>query len=530
MTGVLLGTIVTVISAVVPSLRAGRVRPIAAMREQAIDRSATSQSRRIAGAVLLGLTLLALVGGQLTDGRGGLILLGTSFALAIITAVVIGPVVARPIARVLGSRPMGIVVIILGGLVALSAVGTLLGAVRSPGLIVVAALLGLFAWGLIGSGIAARGTTGRIAKENARRNPNRTSTTALALTIGVAIVAGIGTMLWSLIDTFTGAVRDGTKSPYLVAASNFVGFPPAVEDAIAKVPGVTATSGFRQGTFQIDGDSKGVAIVNPIVIGEVTDLGSVKGDLAALQQKGSIAVATTTMTTRGWSLGQQVPLEFANGTSLSGRIVATYDRPEVLGNVYYLAGPATFEGVSTFPFVSLIWVQTDPSVNAATIEKAAAAALAPYPSAEFVTKSEFVNRQILQVAPILGIIGALLAMSFIIAMVGIANTIKLSTIERTHELGLLRAVGMQRQQVRSMIRWEAIIVAMLGTALGLVIGLGYGAALVSRASDDGSIKLAVPWFAVPMLALLAMGVGLLAAARTGRKAAKTDILQAIATA
>jgi putative ABC transport system permease protein len=121
-------------------------------------------------------------------------------------------------------------------------------------------------------------------------------------------------------------------------------------------------------------------------------------------------------------------------------------------------------------------------------------------------------------------------MSFLIAMIGIANTIKLSTLERTHELGLLRAVGMQRAQVRSMIRWEAIIVALLGTAIGLLIGIGYGAALVSKASDDDSIKLAIPWFGVPLLALLAMGVGLAAAARTGRRAARIDVLQAIATA
>jgi putative ABC transport system permease protein len=315
-----------------------------------------------------------------------------------------------------------------------------------------------------------------------------------------------------------------------VAASNFFGFPASVEDDIAKVPGVTATSAWRQGTFRIDDDSKSVAIVNPATITKVADLGSVRGDLGAMSQVGSIAVADTAMKTNGWSLGQEIPLAFANGTTRTGRIAATYSRPGAIGNTYYLAGPATFEGVPSFPFISLIWVQTDPKADGAAIERAAEAALAQYPSAEFVTKSEFVNRQILQVLPILGIIGALLAMSFLIAMIGIANTIKLSTLERTHELGLLRAVGMQRAQVRSMIRWEAIIVALLGTAIGLLIGIGYGAALVSKASDDDSIKLAIPWFGVPLLALLAMGVGLAAAARTGRRAARIDVLQAIATA
>lgn len=528
--GLALGTVVTLVSAVVPSLRAGRVRPLAAMREQAVDRTAASRSRRISGLVLLGLTVAALVSGQFTDGDGGLILLGLSFLLAVLTAVVIGPVVARPVAGVLGSRPMAVIVIVLGGLVGVIALGSLAGAVRAPALAPVAVVMGLFAWGLIGSGIAAQGTTGRIARENARRNPSRTSTTALALTIGVAIVAGIGTMLWSLIFTFTGTVREGTRAPYLVAASNFFGFPASVEGDIAKVPGVTATSSWRQGTFRIGEDSKSVAIVNPATITEVADLGSVRGDLEAMSQAGSIAVADTAMKSNGWRLGQDVALAFANGTTRTGRIAATYSQPGAIGNTYYLAGPATFEGVPSFPFISLIWVQTDPKADAAAIERAAEAALAPYPSAEFVTKSEFVNRQILQVLPILGIIGALLAMSFLIAMIGIANTIKLSTLERTHELGLLRAVGMQRAQVRSMIRWEAIIVALLGTAIGLLIGIGYGAALVSKASDDDSIKLAIPWFGVPLLALLAMGVGLAAAARTGRRAARIDVLQAIATA
>jgi putative ABC transport system permease protein len=528
--GIVLGVVVTLLSAIVPSLRAGRVRPLAAMREQAIDRSAASRPRRVAGVVMLAITIALLVAGELMSGNGALWLVGTSFALGIVTAVVIGPVVARPVAKVLGGRAAGVVVIVLGALVGLSAVAALVAAVTSPALVILAGLLGLFAFGLVQSGLAAQGTTGRIARENARRNPTRTSTTALALTIGVAIVAGIGTLLWSLIGTFTGAVRDGTKAPYLVASSNFIGFPAAVEDALEKVPGITATSSYRFGTVRIDGDSKGVAIVNTSVIDQMADLGRVRGNLGDLADPDTIAIAETAMENNGWTLGQNLELGFANGTTRSARIAATYENQEVLNNAYYLADAAAFAGVPGNPFVNLIWVQVDSNAKAADIEKAADAALAEFPSAEFVTKNQFVGRQLAQVGPIFGIIGLLLAMSFLIAMIGIANTIKLSTLERTHELGLLRAVGMQRGQVRSMIRWEAIIVALLGTAIGLVIGIGYGAALVSKASSDDTIKLSIPWFGVPALSLLAMSVGLAAAARTGRKAAKIDVLDAIATA
>lgn len=527
--GITLGVVVTLLSAVVPSLRAGRIRPMAALREQAVDRSATSRARRVAGIAMLVVTVAMLIAGELMSGNPALYLVGGSFALGIVTAVVIGPVIARPVAKVLGGRPAGIVVIVLGALVALGAVAMLVGALQNPILVLAAAIMGLLAYGLIQSGIAAQGTTGRIAKENARRNPSRTSTTALALTIGVAIVAGIGTLLWSLIGTFTGAVRDGTKAPYLVASSNFIGFPTAVEGAIAKVPGVTATSAFRFGTFRIDDDSKGVAVVNTDVITQMADFGRIRGEIGELKDPNTIAVAETAMKSNNWKIGQNVELTYANGATRTARIAATYENPEVLNNTYYMAGEQSFADVPGNPFISLVWVQIDPKAKKADIETAADAALAEYPSAEFVTKNEFVNRQLAQVGPIFGIIGLLLAMSFLIAMIGIANTIRLSTLERTRELGLLRAVGMQRGQVRSMIRWEAIIVALLGTAIGLVIGIGYGAALVSKASTDDTISLSIPWFAVPALALLAMAVGLAAASRTGRRAAKIDVLQAIAT-
>jgi putative ABC transport system permease protein len=527
--GMILGVTVTVLSAIVPSLRAGKIKPMAALREQAVDRSATSRVRKIVGVVLIVATAGVFALGQTGKGNGALIALGFSFLLAIITAIVIGPVVARPLAGVLGGRVSGAFIIVLGGLVGLMAFGALVRAAKAPGAIVAAPLLGLFAFGLVQAGLAAQKTQGALARENARRNPARTSTTALALTIGVAIVAGIGTMLWSLIGTFTSAVEDGTKAPYLVASNGFLGFPNSVQRDIAAIPGVTKTSQLKQTSFQIDGDTKSVAVVNGDALSDLVDVGRVTGDFAKLTDGKHIAVAEESMKINGWKLNDSVKVGFSNGTESTVAIAATYEKPGPLNNTYYLAGPAAFKGFVTNPFINLIWVQTDGKTSAKAIEAAADKALEQYPSAEFVTKDQFVNRQLSQVGPIFGVIGLLLAMSFLIAMLGIANTIKLSTLERTRELGLLRAVGMQKGQVRTMIRWEAVVVSLIGTAIGLLIGIGYGAALVSKASADGAIKLRVPFFAIPVLALFATAVGLAAAARTGRRAAKINVLQAIAT-
>jgi putative ABC transport system permease protein len=527
--GFILGVTVTVLSAIVPSLRAGKIKPMAALREQAIDRSATSKFRKIAGLVLLLITIAFFVIGETGKGNNALISLGFSFFMAVVTAIVIGPVVARPLAGVLGGRVSGYLVVLLGGLVAVMTLGVLAGAVRQPLTIIVVPLLGLFAFGLVQAGLAAQKTEGALARENAKRNPTRTSTTALALTIGVAIVAGIGTMLWSLIGTFTNAVDEGTKAPYLVASNGFLGFPNSVQEEIAAVPGVSKTSQLKLASFQIDGDTKNVAIVNGEALPDLVNVGRVEGDLAKLSDGQHIAVAEESMKNNKWKLNDTVKVAFSNGSTSDMMIAATYEKPGPINNTYYMAGPKAFKGFITNPFINLIWVQTDGKTDGKQIEKAAEKVLAEYPSAEFVSKSQFVNRQLSQVAPVFGVIGLLLAMSFLIAMLGIANTIKLSTLERTRELGLLRAVGMQKGQVRTMIRWEAVVVSLIGTAIGLIIGIGYGAALVNKASSDGTISLRIPYLAIPILALFATAVGLAAAARTGRRAAKINMLEAIAT-
>jgi putative ABC transport system permease protein len=226
-------------------------------------------------------------------------------------------------------------------------------------------------------------------------------------------------------------------------------------------------------------------------------------------------------------LGDTVDEIFPGGATAALKIVATYDNAAGLGNVYYLIGNATGDKYSPSEVTNFVYVKSD-GKDRAKFQAAADKALNGYPSAELKTKAKFASGQLGPLNQLLGI-NALLLLSIIIAILGIANTLRLSIFERIREIGLLRAVGQSRNQVRAMIRWEAIVVATFGALLGMVIGTGFGTALVRVLAKDGTIKLTVPFVPILALALLASIVGLYAARKPAKDAARMNILQAIAT-
>lgn len=528
--GMGVGTLVTVFSAVFPALRASRIKPLAALRESSVDKSATSKVRLILGSITLAASMAMLAVGLSGEGSKGARNVGISAFLFLIATVFLGPTVAKPIAGTLGRKWYGWVIVVFGGLAVIGAVvGGVLAATKQQWVTVAIAPLAVLAGVyLVRTGLSSGTVSGRIARENSIRNPTRTSATALALTIGTAVVCAILVLSQSLTSTFRGALDNSVKADFVVTSGADFGFPREVEDTIKALPGVAATSGFRFTRVKFLLRQRTIGIVDPQQFSSLVDLGEVTGDFGALAQKDTVAIDKKSAFDNNLKLGDTLSPQFSTGTRATLKLVAIYDNAEGLGNVYYLIGTGTGDTYAPAEVEDFLYVRTDGKDNKA-FQAAADKALNPFPSAELKSKKTFADDQVGQLRQILAVINALLLLSIIIAILGIANTLRLSIFERTREIGLLRAIGQTRDQTRAMIRWEAIVVATFGTILGMFIGTGYGAALVSVLGKDGSLKLAVPFPFILGLALLASIVGLYAARKPAKDAAKLNILKAIAT-
>ncbi len=570
--GMLVGTFVTIVSSIAPAWKASRVKPLAALRDIAIDRGALSRKRLISGCAVVATSVAMLVIGLRGTGGTGARNVGISAALALIGVTLLGPIIAKPVASLLGKQWFGWIVVVFGGLVTLGGLGgiiyqgikspvvTAIGVVLAGGvgfleykerlprvgplrfvrwLVLGLGLLGVIAGGLVGAilgvylvwtGLSARTTSGHIARENSIRNPTRTSATALALTIGTALVSALLVLSQSLTGTFRGALDNSVKADYVVASAADIGFPEEVKAILDEVPGVEATSGLRfaRVRFGFPARTRTIGAVDPEAFEKVVDLGDTSGAFADLAKPDTIAVDKKSAADNGYKLGDTISPVFPNGSRPTFKVVAFYDNAEGLGNTYYLTAVSTLKKYEQSEADNFLYVKSDGKNNKA-FEKAAEKALVAYPAAELKTKKKFADQQVGQLNQFLAIVNALLLLAIIIAILGIANTLKLSIFERTREIGLLRAVGMSRDQTRSMIRWEAIVVATLGSVIGVILGTGYGTALVKVLGKDGSVKLTLPAPFLVVITLLASIVGLYAARKPASDAAKMNILQAIAT-
>ncbi len=543
--GLFVGTIVTVWSSVLPVLRLSRIKPLAALQATAIDRAGTSRLRATIGTVFVALCGFVLAVGLAGSGGKAARNVGIAAGLFLVATIFLGPYIARPVTGILGRRWYGWVIALFGplfGVVATLAavvltavaakavtdnfswwklVGLVLAGLSIP-------LAGVAGWTLMVTGIQANGVTGQIARENSVRNPTRTSATALALTIGTAVVSAIFVLSQSITGTFRGALENSVKSDFVVASGTDFGFPVEVEDRIKAVPGYVASSGQRFSRIEYKDKQRTLGIVDETGISAVVDLGDLQGDITQLAQPDTIAVDTKSATDNALSLGDTLEVKFASGAVSSFELVAIYDNAEGLGNTYYLVGRATGDRLAPSEVSNFTYVKTD-GKNSQAFQAAADKVLQPFPAAELKTKKQFADQQVGQLNQFIQLINALLGLAIIIAILGIANTLRLSIYERTREIGLLRAVGQGRDQVRSMIRWEAIVVATFGTFLGVVIGTGFGSALVRVLGKEESVKLTIPWTTILALMLLASLVGLYAARKPAKDAAKMNILRAIAT-
>lgn len=479
----LVGTLVTTLSSIIPARRASRVPPVAAMTDAALSEQSSLRKRTTGGAVLGGVGLVVLGIGLFGRPPNTALIVGFGAAFVFVAVAMLSPLVVRPMARVLGAP--------------LPAMG---------------------------------GMTGRLSQANAMRNPKRTASTASALMVGVALVTVIATLGATVRATLSKVIDQSIKADYIISGSGGGGgggggFSPDVTRSLAARPELAAVSAGREGSWHSGTSSKNLVAVDPTTAAEVIDFSMTSGSVASLA-RGDVLVTDATAKSRHLKVGDTLAMGFDSSGTQRLVIGGTYRANEFVGS--YVISLVTYD--ANYPkggLDQLVFVK-DRATPAAALT-AIKEVLAGYPGLKVQDQTAFRSAEKGRVSTLLNLVYVLLAFSILIALIGIVNTLALSVIERTRELGLLRAVGMLRRQVRRMVRGEAIVVCLIGAILGVAVGLGLGLALVS-AIDFGSAKvLTIPVATLAIVIVLAGLAGVLAAIFPARRAAKLDVLKAIAT-
>jgi putative ABC transport system permease protein len=472
-----IGTAVTVVAAWLPARRAAKVAPIEALRETAVDDSAHSRRRVVLGTVT-GVVGAALLANGLAGAGASSVGFG-AFAVFIGVAM-LGPVIARQFAGITGA-PL-------------------------PRL---------------------RGMAGTLARENAMRNPKRTSATASALMIGIALVAFITVFAASAKSSMATSVDIAMRGEFIVTTQfGMGGLSPDVADAIDELDETGEVTPLRYFDAVVGEATTAASAVDPETVEGGVDLDIRSGSIADLGI-GGVAVRDDVAASDGIMIGDTVTMFFPETGDQQLTVVATYGTREPLGD--YVISTATFDANIPTHVDNDIVVSPADGVSSAEMQRAVDAVLAAYPTAELMTEEEFTGSMAAQINQMLNLVYVLLAMALLIALFGIANTLALSVFERTREIGLLRALGMSRAQVRSAVRWESVLIALLGTTLGTVIGLGFAWALFQALEGEGFNTFAVPAGQLAVIITTAAVAAVLAASRPARRAANLDVLRAIST-
>jgi putative ABC transport system permease protein len=475
--GLLVGVGVTLISAISPARRAVRVPPVAALADYQADRQESSQRRIVIGSGF-GLVGIALLVFGLT--KPAIQFVGVGAVALFIGIGMLSPVVARPMASLIG-RPL-----------------------------------------------AARfGIAGKLGRENSMRSPRRTAQTASALLVGIALVSTIAVFGASLSKSVTSSVQNAINADYIVTSSAQGGagqFSQSVSAAASRVPGVTAVSTVYQGAFDVRHSLSNLTAVSTNKLSRTVTLHMASGRGRAALVAGQLLIDTNAATAKHLSVGSVVPVRFARTGATTLRVGGIFQPNALLGS--YVVGDDYFLAHFDTPLPVAVLLRT-PATNGAT-SKAISTALHAYPNLKIQSKAAFEKSQEAQVNQLLGLVYALLALAVLIAVIGIVNTLMLSVFERTHEIGLLRAVGMKRRQIRAMIRSEAVILAVFGGVIGIVVGTALGASFAAALKQQGITDVVIPLGSLVVFLVLSVILGLGAASWPARRAAKLDVLRAIA--
>jgi putative ABC transport system permease protein len=479
----LAGILVTLLASLRPAARATRVPPIAAVREGSTLPPGRFERFRWLGAVLMTIAGFAsLVYGLFRSGLDTtqvLIWMGLGALLIFLGVALFSSRLVRPLARVLGAP---------------------------------AAALG--------------GVAGMLARDNARRNPQRTASTAAALMIGLALVTLVATLAAGIVSSFRGAVNDLFTGDFAITAqNNFSPIPVDAAEAAAQAPGVSAVGNVRTGEVLVFGGPSFATAVDP-GMAQVIDMDWKEGSqevFSTLGQDG-VFVDDGTADDEGLTIGSPLTVTFPNGTSRRFAVKGIFDPPaggSPFGEVTMSSEVWDAEIPNPRNLYSFVKMEGGPTdANQAVLDRT----LADFPNAKAQTREAFIDNQISALSSILNILYVLLALSIIVSLFGIVNTLVLTVFERTREIGMLRAIGMTRRQIRRMIRHESVITALIGAAVGIVLGIVLAALLIWRVDF---IEFTFPTTQVIIFVIAAIVVGIIAAVFPARRAAKLDPLEAI---
>jgi putative ABC transport system permease protein len=475
------GVVVTLIAGLTPALKASRVAPLAALRDVDVDRSGTSIVRAVLGTLVTGGGVALVVAASHTDSAMAMAGLGS--LLTVIGAVLIGPVVAR-----LATALIGIPVRMFGG------------------------------------------QSGKLARRNSMRNPKRTAGTASALMLGTAVVALFATFAASIKQSLDDLIADAYEGDLIVVQDGWggVGMSRDLAPAIDALPEVSTATGMTFANFTVDGEAAVEPFaVDPAAVAKVVDLDVTEGSIGTMDSSG-LAVSEAYAKEKGWTLGSPVTVGYADGAIDEMRIEAVFQDANLMGDVLIDEDAWLPHTPRADDFIGLISLADDVSIDQGR------AAIAPltqqYGAPDVMDRHEYLESATEEIDQMLNLVYGLLGLAILIALLGIANTLSLSLYERTRELGLLRAVGQTRRQLRRTVRWESVIIAVFGTIGGVGVGtfLAWGLMQAIKASE-GIGSFVVPVATMVVVLGAAIVAGLVAAWRPARRAAKLDILDAIAT-
>ncbi len=483
----IVGLVVTLAACLSPARKAATIPPIAALRDNFSLSAKTTNRRSIFGG-LLGLAgvLLIIRGVTSNSGaKGQLYALGFGALLTFLAIALLSQLVAGPMAKFLGWP---------------------------------------FAQLAPASGV--------LAKENAARNPRRTSSTASALMIGLALVAMVLVVGTSFKKTFSAALDTSLKADYFVdlEQQSFIGFSPKLAQDLQNIEGIETAVGFRGGEgsaeILVNNAAKGVFATEEAGLGLIVDLSLSEGSYSGLNAAG-ILVHRDPATDLDLSIGDSITAVFPVSGSQTLTVVGIYEDGGILGN--WVIGMNTFENGfdSALQFDNFVAAKLSKGFTAEDLEEELSTIAAAYPEALIQTKSEFQKTTENRIDQLLVTVNALVGFAVVIAMLGIVNTLILSVFERTREIGLLRAVGMTRRQTRRMVRWEAIIVSVFGGVLGISLGVVLGFVAVQAMPDSFVTEFGVPYGNFLSILILCTVGGAIAAIIPARRAAKLNILDAI---
>jgi putative ABC transport system permease protein len=480
----LVGTLVTLVAGLFPAIRATKVPPIAAVREGAtLPRGRFARFTPYIASLVVALAVLALAYGTLSDSVATgdrFALLGVGVLALFIGVAMLSSRLVRPLVRVVGipARRMG-------------------------------------------------GAAGTIAERNAQRNPGRTAATAAALMIGIALVTFISVLANGLRVSNSDAIERQIQADLIVTSQDgYSEFPAAVGDAVAGVDGVETVSNVRQDIAQIEGDGGNLTGLDDQVA-EVYDFRWQEGSNEVLGQLGAdgALLPNNVAEDQNLAVGDSITVRSTGNETKDFVVRGIYE-----GSPFYpLLGTASvsqeaFDELYERPRnrFTLLNVTNGATAAKPTVEEA----LAAFPDTRIQTRSEWIDKEDQEIQQFLLLLYVLLALSVIVSLFGMVNTLALSVFERTRELGMLRAVGMTRRQTRRMIRHESVITALIGAALGLPLGI-FLAALVTSALGQYDIRFALPLDQLIILAVVAVFAGLFAAITPARRAARLNPLEAL---